>query len=350
MPSRRILYTVLNWGLGHASRSIPIIQELHSRGHEIIIASDGRAGSLLQKEFPHLPYRALPGYQADYRYPLPIRYGRLIYHTWRAIKAEKTVIDDWMCDESYEFIISDNRYGTFHPKAKNIFITHQLNLPVTRIFRPLARKALKELLTHFDLCWIPDTLGADNLSGSLSANHAGKKSVHIGWQSRLKKLAIEKRYDYAIVLSGPEPHRTQLERELRDQLKYTSGNAVMVLGKTDEERGEAIEHMMTYPSLTSDHLNEIICASKILVGRAGYSTMMDCLSMQQPAILIPTPGQPEQQYLAKRHADHPLWVMQMQGQVVLQEGLSALQSRVPYQPRWDPSSAMLRRAMTDIGL
>ncbi len=299
---KAIIYGVLNWGLGHATRSIPIIRSLIRLHYEVILCSDGDALILLQKEFPQLQFVALPGYKVRYDFrSMVLNMMRYSIGMLKAIHKEEKILKDLVEKHQPDVIISDNRYGFHHAKVKSIFITHQLNIPSPKKWQNLtANRLVHQFIEHFDVCWVPDLAGRPNLSGLLS--HEVSISIpirYIGPLSRFSPLAAVPKYDVAFVLSGPEPQRTKLEQMIVDQHSELKGTCCLVRGTNVPMDYTIQDNTLTiYNLLGSKELEQLIAESHLLVCRAGYTTIMDLATIRKSAVLIPTPGQPEQEYLA----------------------------------------------------
>ena len=177
---KAIIYGVLNWGLGHATRSIPIIRSLIRLDFEIIICSDEDALILLKKEFPLLTFVTLPGYNVKYKYrSMVLNMMRYCIGMLKAIHREEKILNELVHKYHPSFIISDNRYGLHHKNVKSIFMTHQLNIPSRKKWQSItANKFLHQFIKHFDVCWVPDLEGKPNLSGLLSHNASVSIPVH----------------------------------------------------------------------------------------------------------------------------------------------------------------------------
>jgi len=305
MSKKRILVATLNWGLGHATRCIPIIKELQLNGYEPIIASDGQALTLLKKEFPHLISVELPSYNIQYS-------KKGIYLKWkmirnspqilRAIKLEKKRTTEIIEEYDIQGIISDNRFGVRSKKLKkNVFITHQLNV-LSGNTSFLSSYLHQQYISRFDQCWVPDVEGEKNLSGILG--HLRKKPEnmkYIGPLSRLEKQNTPELYDYLVLLSGPEPQRCILEAILLEEFKTSEARILFIRGVISEEKLNSSNTNINIKNyLYGKALEEAINSSKYIVSRSGYTTLMDLAKLNKKAFFIPTPGQSEQEYLAER--------------------------------------------------
>ena len=335
--SKRILVAPLNWGLGHATRCIPIIRELQQQGAEVVLASDGRALQLLREEFPDLQHFELLAYDITYPFSsMVLSIGLQLPKIIRAIWAEHKAIDRLIAEENIEVIISDNRFGCFSKKVKTVFLTHQLTIKIpVKLLEIPVRWGNAFWVRKFDECWIPDFTGENNLSGALSEvgkgnrftkflklSKSGEEPKFIGVLSRMKAGVVEKKYDVIFILSGPEPQRTFLEDKIIFQLQNLSGHFLIVQGKTElKNRTFLKENIEVVSFMTSEALNQAILASEIVVSRSGYSTLMDLVNLQKKAILIPTPGQTEQEYLANRFFKKGIFYCQNQKNLDLETAL-----------------------------
>jgi spore coat polysaccharide biosynthesis predicted glycosyltransferase SpsG len=325
----KILITPLHWGLGHASRCVPLVNRFLKEGHEVILASDGAALRLLQKEFSSLETIELPAY--NILYPTKNMLWNLMVQSkkfFKAVKSEYTDIQLIVQKYSIEMIVSDNRFGCYSPLAKrNIFITHQVNLLTPfGLFDAPARWINHHLMKRFDEIWIPDEAEeTQSLAGKLSHGHLENlpKVTYMGAQSRMQNILpdngfyfFEKNKDakkIAVVLSGPEPQRTFLEEKIIEQAKKSAHDFIIVRGLANENQVYFLEkNIKIYSHQTSNDLNKLMLEADFIISRSGYSTIMDLVVLQKNALLIPTPGQSEQEYLAKRFQENGLFLMQKQ--------------------------------------
>ncbi len=310
----KILIAPLNWGLGHATRCMPIINELLERGCEVLIASDGRTLALLQAEYPQLKAIEIPGYQIHYQSgeggfvktmvgQIP-KILHLIYKEHRKLQQIVTFYE-------VDAVISDNRFGCWSKKVPCVFMTHQLFIKMPtplRFLEPSVKWANFGWIRQYDRCWVPDFADPSvSLSGDLAHQFTVDKERFrfIGPLSRLKTnhlidttLPVSK-LDILMVLSGPEPQRTLFEELLLKQAKEIDRQVLLVRGVTEKQeirwKGDRI-CVINY--LTATNLNAALLEAKVVIARAGYSTIMDLVALEKTAILVPTPEQTEQEYLA----------------------------------------------------
>lgn len=302
---KRILVAPLNWGLGHATRCIPIIYGLEDENFEPVLASDGVALQLLKKEFPDLECHELPSYDIEYAKNGKNFKLKMIWDSpkmLQAITKERKVIDHLVDELQIDGIISDNRLGLQTKKVPCVFITHQLNV-LTGNTTWLSSKMHQKIIKKYDACWVPDFKEKPNLSGKLGHLKKEKKLniTYLGPLSRLQKVATPQKYDVMAIISGPEPQRTFLEELLIKELQTYNGSVLLVKGKIEEsQRTEQINNLTIWNYMTKDQLEMAFNQSNLIVSRSGYTTIMDLAKLGKKAFFIPTPGQYEQEYLAKR--------------------------------------------------
>jgi uncharacterized protein (TIGR00661 family) len=325
--SQRILICPLDWGLGHASRCVPIINHLLEEGKEVKVASSGTALSLLQKRFPSLVFYELPAY--NIKYPsrwVSLNFIYILPNLLQAIFGEYYRLKQILRKENFDVVISDNRLGCWNKKCFSIYITHQLRFAFRQKWSAgLAAKLHAFWYWRFDEIWVPDFPPPDNLTGKLAVPLPGSQVTYLGPLSQLSKKEERLQYDAAAVLSGPEPQRSYLEREILKQFSALTGQFVLVRGllKGDELENTA-ENVKVISLAGADELSTIMAQSQLVICRSGYSSIMDLYKLDQKGLLVPTPGQPEQEYLAAYHADKGQFIMQKQGALNIEKVLEEL--------------------------
>lgn len=306
---KKILIAPLDWGLGHATRCIPIINEFLKKDVEVVLGSNGRSLDLLRDNFPKLRVVEIPGYDFIYPSGQGMVWAALkqVPKVLRKIRTEKQYVKQLQEKEKFDLIISDNRYGCFCNSTYNIFIGHQLALMVPE-FMAFGRKILYyyhlSFLKSFQEIWIPDFEGENNLSGRLTHDFSlPKNCFFIGPQSRFSTMepSIENKYGFfiLILLSGPEPQRSILQQKIIDEAKNLEQNFVVVEGKTESNAFSTNKNITIIGHAYGQQLFDLIYNSKGILCRSGYSTIMDLDFFGKRAFYIPTPGQTEQEYLAK---------------------------------------------------
>ena len=353
--SKRILVAPLNWGLGHATRCIPIIHELLRHGHQPYIASDGAALSLLKKEFPELPAFELPSYKISYAEKGKHFKIKMIWDSPKVLKAmakEKKMVKSLVKEHHLDGIISDNRLGAYYKKVPCVFITHQLNV-LSGNTTWMSSKAHQKIIKKFDACWVPDMKEKPNLTGKLGHLKKSKLNmVYLGPLSRFKKRELDPAHDLMVLLSGPEPQRSMLENDLLEELQLFEGNILFVKGKIEDEQVvEEIQipkgKILHYNFMKSDELEKALNQSEKVLCRSGYTTVMDLAKLEKKAFFIPTPGQYEQEYLAKRMEKQGLVPFSKQDDFTLDDlsrigdfsGLAQFESTVDYSSLFEVFSA-----------
>ncbi len=328
-----VLIGVLNWGLGHATRSIPIIKRYLDDGWDVHIASDGEALSFLKKEFQGLTYHDLPGYNVQYPYSsIVLNILRSSFPILKTIKAELKKTKEICAAIKPELIISDNRFGVRHPSINSIFISHQINLKSnSRLLSFLGTAINVNYINKFDKLWIPDFEDERSLAGELSTINTDSSRFikikipyqYIGALTRFKFEKVDKKYDIAVVISGPEPQRTKLEKLILKQVVEVDKKIIVILGRVGEYVAYEIgDNIIVKSYVLSSELNDIINSSDIVVSRSGYTTVMDLSLLGKKAVFIPTPGQTEQEYLAYYLKAKGLFYSQKQSEFNLREAIS----------------------------
>lgn len=307
MHPKKIIVAPLNWGLGHAARCIPIIKSLAQEGFLPVLAGDGGSLAFLQKEFPDLETIDLPSYKITYRKNLKWNLLKKYPSIRKASKDEYKIINQYIAENPEVVgIISDNRFGVRSPKVPSVYMTHQVNV-LAGIFTPFTSLVHQQIIKKFDQCWIPDEYDS-KFSGRLSMSQRKLNQKFIGVLSRFEKKNLEKTIDVLIVLSGPEPNRTDIERKITAKFYGTELNVCLVQGKVEKEQKTTIHGKFTVINyVLSEKLEELLNTSKFVICRAGYSSIMDLIAMGKQALLIPTQNQSEQEYLARYHQKNGLF-------------------------------------------
>jgi len=323
---KRILIAPLDWGIGHATRCIPIIKALISNNFEVVIAADSRPLHLLSTEFPKLEIIRFEGYEIKYSNYLPMSISILLQapKIWINIKKENKVINDIILDYKIDGVISDNRFGLYTEKIPCVFITHQLEIQ-SPFFTKTIQNINYRYINNFDACWVIDGQGI-NLAGKLSITKIlPNNTIYIGPQSRFEHQETEKKYDFLAIVSGPEPQRTTLEKGLIKALKERKEKSLIVLGKPELNNSKKMGNLTIKSHLNAIDLNKVILESNLIICRPGYSTIMDLSKLNKKAFFIPTPGQTEQEYLAKLFKQKKICYFQEQDQFDLQKAVEESQ-------------------------
>lgn len=319
---KNILVAPLNWGIGHATRCIPIINKLIEHNYNVILASSGRSLELLMMEFPDNDFIKITDYNIKYHNILPLSFSILLQlpKLFLKINKEKKELKKIIIDFNIDGIISDNRYGFYSKTKKSVFITHQLEIQ-SPFFQNLIQKINYKYINKFSECWILD-FKESSLAGALSnPKRKTKNQKYIGPQSRFKKKKIKKEYDILAIVSGPEPQRSIFEKILIKELKNIDKKSLLVQGKPETSQRKTHGNLEIISHLSSEKLNNIIMASELIICRSGYSTIMDLHKLEKNAILVPTPGQTEQEYLAKFLSEYDIFKYQKQQNFSIEKAL-----------------------------
>lgn len=300
--SKNILVAPLNWGLGHATRCVPIIRALIIEGYNPILASDGVALEMLRKEFPDLQTLELPSYQIEYAKNGKNFKWKMIKNSPKMILAileEKKIIKSWISEFNIIGIISDNRLGVRSKRIPSVFITHQLNV-LTGSTTWITSKLHQNIIKKFTECWVPDFKQKPNLTGKLGHIKNNNLNLkYIGPLSRLEYKPLKSKYDLMVILSGPEPQRTILQKKLEIEVQKFNGNVIFIKGIIEKEQTiYQTKNVTFYNFMNSNEIETAFNESKIVLCRSGYTTIMDLAKLGKKAFFIPTPGQFEQEYLA----------------------------------------------------
>lgn len=223
----------------------------------------------------------------------------------KIIKEEKKIANKIALKYHIDVVISDNRYGFHGSSTKNILICHQTKIKTSKIVQPFINYINQRLIDKFDYCWIPDVDDKSNFSGSLSETNSAK-SLKIGILSRFKnKIQLKPKYKYKFIaiISGPEPQRTIVEKKIISEFSKLNDRCAIINGKikNDFKNKNNFNNIDRFSHQGKEAFIELISDSETLICRSGYSSVMDLSILQKQAILIPTPGQTEQEYLAKYH-------------------------------------------------
>lgn len=307
LTSPKILVAPLDWGLGHATRCIPIIRELLNQNCTVVLAGEGKNKALLEREFPELPLLHLPGYNIQYAssgWGLAAKIVAQIPKILSSINDEQAWLEKVVEEEKIDAVISDNRYGLYSEKIRSVFITHQLRIKAPiKLAEDLLQDLNYQYINKFDECWVPDVEGPENLAGQLShpAETPSIPTHYLGILSRFDPAQPTDDKGYLLLLlSGPEPQRTLLENQLLEELKDYTLPVILVRGLPETaEIPEVPSNITVHSHLPATALEHLIRYASLVIARCGYSTVMDLAVLKKKSILIPTPGQTEQEYLAR---------------------------------------------------
>lgn len=334
---KRVLVCPLNWGLGHATRCIPVINELLAQNAEVVIGADKWPYDMLKLEFPSLEFIRFTGFEISYskRIPLAIKMVTSLPGLLKSIREEHLMLHNIIKQYKIDAVISDNRYGLWSENVPTVFITHQV-FPHVPAFEAQVYKMIRGYMDSYTHCWIPDYKSEPNLSGSLSHKKPLPDNTEfIGPLSRFNQYNNSKnnseiKYDLFVIISGPEPQRTIFQNKVFEQLKSASLKGLIVTGEPDKKESYHLtETIKVISHLETQDFYDAFCASEIILSRSGYSTIMDIASIEKKVILIPTPGQTEQVYLAKYLSGKNMAVTQCQTEMNINAALKSINEIKP---------------------
>jgi hypothetical protein len=306
---KNILICPLEWGLGHAGRMVPLAKRLQELNHNLYFGSGEEHLKFLGMEVPGASIIHFPGFRIRYSRYLPqyliilLQSPLLICHSFLEHYRIKKIIRDY----SIDIIISDNRIGLWSSGVRTVYITHQLRIifPVPfRFLEVIAISIIRSIIKKYTFCFIPDLAGELNISGILSHGLRLPENVrYIGILSRLNGNSVAYTQipgQCTVMLSGPEPQRSILKQKLEKILLTKAMSAIILEGKPcAEEEPHTPGNIICHNHLPSDVTIKVLKESEIIITRSGYTTLMEMVSLGCSALLIPTPGQTEQEYLAK---------------------------------------------------
>jgi uncharacterized protein (TIGR00661 family) len=302
--SIRVLIAPLDWGLGHATRCIPLIGQLLQNGCDVVLAAEGAGARLLVREFPQLELKNLEGYRVRYgQNNLFLNIFLQLPRIFRSVAKERQWLKELLSAEKFDIIISDNRPGLYNRNAYCVYITHQLRIQsgVSSWVDDRLQQLHTRYMKKFNKVWVPDAAGGNNLAGELSHPYDQMMVVdYLGLISRFRNTSSSiKKYDVMCLLSGPEPQRSLLEQQFVEELKQFEGAALLVRGLPGETSNLSVSNNVKVEQhLSAADLEVAFKASELVICRSGYTTLMDLMKLKQKAVLIPTPGQTEQEFLA----------------------------------------------------
>ncbi|HEX2976186.1 MAG TPA: glycosyltransferase family protein, partial [Bacteroidales bacterium] len=300
----------LEWGLGHAARMIPVAKRLQSAGNNVFVGAGEKHLALFRPE-PEINLIDFPGFSPTYSRFLPqylamlLRTPLLLYHIIREHQKLKKIIQKFKID----IVISDNRFGLWNKNITSVYFTHILRIPLPKLLKPLEGIGVllhRAVINQYDHCFIPDLPGELNLSGKLS--HNVKLPVNAGYAGILSRFMDTKessdplpafQYDL-VILSGPEPQRSILKKKIEKAAEKNETVTIFLEGRPEEMPSETRKgNFIYYTHLHAPFMKKLIMNSRKIISRSGYTTVMDLVATGKSALLIPTPGQTEQEYLAR---------------------------------------------------
>jgi UDP:flavonoid glycosyltransferase YjiC (YdhE family) len=356
---KNILICPLEWGLGHATRMIPVAADLQKLNHNVIFASGEEHLSLIRKELTGCSFVNFPGFNPKYSRHLPqyisilLKMPLLIYH----IILEHSKLKKIIRDHSIDVVISDNRFGLWNKSIRSVYVTHMPLIPFPQNMRFLEPAGIflhSLIIRKYDLCFIPDLPGEGNISGRLSHGIRLHENIrYIGILSRFSAISvsanpvIESRYN-VIILSGPEPQKEMLKQKLIRIFIEKEPVTIILEGKPGQkEETRRTGNVITYNHMPSGMMKSVIMGSEGIISRSGYTTIMDLVALNHSVLLVPTPGQTEQEYLAAYLSEKELFTFISQDYI--KETLSfPVKKPCDYSVRIEKSKCLLAQALEEL--
>lgn len=352
----RVLFGVFDWGLGHATRDMPLIAALLERGHSVDILATGRALRILMSHFGlRCEYHEVPSISPPYTrgshfgLSFLLSAPQMLHDLHRARKASKRLIRAG----GYDLVVSDCRFDVYDKPANSFLINHQLRFKAFPGGQEAAEAWLAYRIARYGTVLVPDFPAAPNLSGMLGHEPtwlAPEKLAYLGILSHLPREERERDIDLFISLTGPEPQRTVLEEKVLEQVATMPGRIVIAGGHPERHEVTPPPNVEYHAYLDAAAQGEMMNRARAFVSRSGYTTMMELAEIGMPqALLIPTPGQTEQEYLADYYEEAGLFHHVHQDALDLPRDLVAAAGFLGFQPPWRTETS-IQRCLAALGL
>jgi uncharacterized protein (TIGR00661 family) len=348
----RILIAPLDWGLGHTTRCIPVIDALQKEGVEVVIAGNKVQESVLLAEFPGCTFLPLEGYGVVYsrkRKGFLLKMMQQLPRIASVVKRENRWLQEVIVQERIDGVISDNRFGLFSKKVPCVFITHQLRIKTGLGNRVdwVSQTFNYRYINRFSRVWVPDFEGPRNLAGMLS--HSSRipaaEVSYVGALTRVNGEGPGRKGDQVVfIFSGPEPQRSIFEQEVFKQLKGLTQPVVIIRGTPLLQNLPSVNNAILYNHLPAKEMQEVMRSAALIVCRSGYSSVMDINALRQKSVLVPTPGQTEQEYLAQYLMEQRFAISADQHNFELQQVIEKA-ATFPYDGFIETNPALLQKAI-----
>jgi UDP-N-acetylglucosamine transferase subunit ALG13 len=339
----KIAFGAFDWGLGHATRDIPVVKALLEKGNSVDIISTGKALEVLRLhlgrkcryfDVPSVypPYSRMGFFSTKFLFCIP----KMISNLKRARKISSKIIEEG----KYDRVISDCRFDVYDKKNNSVLFNHQLRFQ-SPLFPAVIEKANKVLMRHYSTVVVPDFPDRP-LSGELSHNrHYDGRVEYIGHVSNLRKMSVKKDIDYFISVSGPEPQRSLFEKKVLKQLKFLDGSVVVACGNPSSDTIRRENGVLIYGYLRHPKQSEIMNRSKFIISRPGYTTVMEMVELGKTrAFFVPTPGQTEQEYLARMYREKGFYYSHAQSGMNLRKGIECSNEFRGFRPKWNTEKSI----------
>lgn len=332
---KTVLICPMDWGLGHASRDVELIDTYIKTGFNVIIGADKAPLKFLQQHFPQLQYIVLRSMSIHYSKHISFKLKMLISlpKILYGIYLEHKLLKKLLQNHKIDIVISDNRYGLWNKNVHSIFISHQIWVKVsTRLhfIEKFANYINHLFIQKFNECWIPDFKGKKSLAGELSQpKKLPQNAKYIGLLSRFKSSIkfynnqnvdlLSQKFDILTIISGPEPQRSIFETIITNEISKSKYKALILQGNPEKNNYKIVNNITFINHVDTYNLRKLILNTEIIICRSGYSSIMDLMILKKKAILVPTPGQTEQEYLSEYLSEKQLFCSTKQNKFNLEK-------------------------------
>lgn len=305
-PGSKILVAPLDWGLGHASRCVPVIRFLLNNGMIVLLGGSGSSLAYLRRRFPELESVELPSARMQYGRGgmVSFRFLASMFCFAFNIPREHRALERIIAEHSIDYVFSDNRLGLYSNSAISFYMTHQLRFDsgyMNRFVAWLMRRLHSHYIIKYRCCFVPDAEGKLSLSGMLSKSDL--KTKYLGPLSRFagEQECNDGRGDFdLLILSGVEPQRTTLENIFIEKYSAMPGHRLHIIRGVSGTEELDVPEFITYENDPADErIAMLVWSARRVFCRSGYSSLCDLAALGRRAVLVPTPKQPEQEYLAE---------------------------------------------------
>ena len=302
IKNQRVLFSALNWGMGHVSRSIAILHQLRDQGNTIFIACSDSQQKVFEAYFDDLLFIQHDDYpfkfkgNGNFSLDLLFSFSQLRKRLLKEKGEVKKLVNEYRID----VCISDHRYGFYAKNCNSIFLTHQVQIALPKVFNWL-NVIHHRLMRNFNYIWVIDD-NKSKTAGKLSVNKKFKNLYYIGTQSRFSLYPSTIKENYSVVIvSGPSPYKEQFLQEQLLAAKQRVEKTIIITPQVNFNFNNLPNNIKIELSLNWRESDQIILKAKKIISRSGYSAIMDSIELQCESELCPTKGQYEQEYLAKKH-------------------------------------------------
>lgn len=333
---KKALFAISSLWLGHATRTLPIINFFLEKWYKIDIICFWNALNFLRNELENkVTFYEYEDYPALERWDWLKFYYYLIYDILKThflIQKEQKFVENLQEKNNYNFIFSDWKYWSYSKKTKSFILSHQLSFDIPKAFwfsQSFMDSYNKKVFSNFNYLFIPDFENKEkNLAWKLSHPKWLKKlnykyiwilsslnkkiflpSHKVNWVcSRENPLRGEwqeekkEKIDFLFTISWYlTEHKDSFVKKLIEESKVLPWKKVFILWETNKNyhKIDKENNIEIFSFLAWEERKKLFENAEIIVSRAGYTTIMDLVELEKKAILFPTPNQTEQEYLSK---------------------------------------------------